>query len=147
MTEPKSPPHEIKPHTLQQLKAYADLSVPDGNLHKSMGRSKKSAGTARVQSKSTVNDATYTWRGWRVREQPVRESMDISPAEANVVVWAKGTKVNEVEVRVNNVEMRVNEVGTRVKGKSKVVIDENPMISDGQLGNDDVSSSTNNWKG
>ena len=58
--------------------------------------------------------------------------MDISPAEVNVVVWKKGTRVNEVE--------------TRVKGKLKVVIDEDPIITDDQMGNDDVGSSTNNQK-
>lgn len=52
--------------------------------------------------------------------------MDISPAEANVVVWEKGT---------------------RVKGKLKVVIDEDLIITDDWMGNDDVSSSTNNQKG
>ena len=52
--------------------------------------------------------------------------MDISPAEENVVVQEKRTRVNEVE--------------TRVKGKSIVAIDD-------QMGNDDdVGSSTNNWK-
>ena len=56
--------------------------------------------------------------------------MDMSPTEVNVVVWEKGTRVNEVE--------------TRVKGKLKVVIDEDPIITDDQMGNDDVGSSINN---
>ena len=56
--------------------------------------------------------------------------MDISLAEANVVVQEKGTRVNKVE--------------TRVKGKLKVVINEDPIVSDDWMGNDDVGFSTNN---
>ena len=86
-----------------------DLSVTDQNLHKSTRGSKKShraadlKRTTRVQSESTVSDAAHTWRGWKAREQPVEESTDISPAEANVVVQEKGTRVNEVGTRANKV--------------------------------------------
>ena len=74
--------------------------------------------------------------------------MDISPAEANVVVQEKGTRanevgirVNEVGARVNEVERRVNEVGTRAKGKSRVAIDD-LMIGNDRMENNDVGSST-----
>ena len=53
-----------------------------------------------------------------------------------------GTRANEVGARVNEVETRVNEVGTRAKGKSRVVIDDDPMIGDDWMGNNDVGSST-----
>ena len=82
-----------------------------------------------------------------MREQPVEESMDISPAEVNVVVWEKGTRVNEVGTRVNKVETRVDKVGTRAKGKSRVVIDDDLMIGNNLMGNNDIGSSMNNWKG
>ena len=67
----------------------------------------------------------------------------------NVVIQEKetrvnevGTKVNEVGARANKVETRVNKVGTRAKGKSRVVIDDDPMIGDDWMGNNDVGSST-----
>ena len=65
MIKPESPPCKIKPHALQQFKSYADLSVFNGNLHKSMGGSKKShrvadlKWTTRVQSVSTVSNTAH----------------------------------------------------------------------------------------
>ena len=138
MTEPESPPHKsnctLSSNSSPMWTCLSSMEIftsPQGGPKSHIGDLKE---TIRVQSESTVSDATHTWRGWKVREQPVEEGMDISPAEANVVVQEKGTRVNKVETRVNEVE-------TRVKGKSKVAINED------QMGNDDVGSSTNNWKG
>ena len=82
LTEPESPPCEVKSCSLKQLGGYLDLGDLDSILHKPTTASKKS-GSRAVGSKkwnktdTPTGNSVSAWREWKAREVAVEEPMDV----------------------------------------------------------------------
>ena len=98
-TEPDSPPCEVKPHALQQLRSYADLESHDETPCRPMVKSMKlSSGSKAADLKvnnqvgSAASDSTSHWWEWKAREPSVNveENVEINPAGRKRGAWEKG---------------------------------------------------------